>query len=48
MEIWRGYPARQLRALLDDGRRDLIQLCSRCNAYRSFDFSRFANPAYDE
>jgi len=26
---------------LDDGRRDLIHLCSRCNAYEGYDFSRF-------
>ncbi len=41
-EIWEGYAAQCLRALLDDGRRDLIHLCSRCNAYREFDFGKFA------
>ncbi len=41
-EIWEGYAARCLRALLDDGRRDLIHLCSRCNAYQDFDFGKFA------
>jgi len=41
-EIWTGYAANHLRALLDDGRRDLVHLCSRCNAYRNYDFSRFA------
>ncbi len=41
-EIWDGYIARQLRGILDDGRRDLIHLCSRCNAYKNYDFSRFA------
>ena len=41
VEIWRSYAARQLRNLLDDGRRDLINLCSRCNAYEDYDFSRF-------
>jgi MoaA/NifB/PqqE/SkfB family radical SAM enzyme len=41
LEIWDGYAARHLRALLDDGRRDLIQLCSRCDAYQNFDFSQF-------
>lgn len=45
LEIWRGHAVRHLRALLDDGRRDLIHLCSRCNAYAKFDFSRFAAPA---
>ncbi len=42
LEIWQGYLVRHLRALLDDGRRDLIHLCSRCNAYQGFDFSRFS------
>jgi len=41
-EIWDGYAARCLRATLDDGRRDLIHLCSRCNAYQDFDFGKFA------
>jgi len=45
LDIWNSYVAQQLRALLDDGRRDLINLCSRCNAYAKFDFSKFANPA---
>lgn len=40
-EIWDGWVARQLRSLLDDGRRDLITLCSRCNAYAGFDFTPF-------
>jgi len=40
-EIWDGYAATCLRALLDDGRRDLIHLCSRCNAYGGFDFGKF-------
>jgi radical SAM protein with 4Fe4S-binding SPASM domain len=41
-DIWTGYAANHVRALLDDGRRDLIHLCSRCNAYKDYDFSRFA------
>ncbi len=41
-EIWASYAAKVTRAVLDDGRRDLLQLCSRCNAYDSYDFSRFA------
>jgi len=41
-EIWEGYAAKHLRALLDDGRRDLVNLCSRCNAYEDYDFSRFS------
>jgi MoaA/NifB/PqqE/SkfB family radical SAM enzyme len=40
-EIWESYAANCLRDLLDDGRRDLIQLCSRCNAYEGFDFDKF-------
>ena len=44
-EIWESYAARCLRATLNDGRRDLIHLCSRCNAYQGYDFSRFTvNP----
>ena len=41
LEIWQSYAAQHLRGLLDDGRRDLIHLCSRCNAYTGYDFSRF-------
>lgn len=41
-EIWNGHALAHLRALLDDGRRDLIHLCCRCNAYAGYDFSRFA------
>ncbi len=41
-DIWEGYTAQCLRAVLDDGRRDLIHLCSRCNAYEDFDFEKFA------
>ncbi len=41
-EIWESYAARCMRAALDDGRRDLLNLCSRCNAYQDYDFSRFA------
>ncbi len=44
LEIWHGFAARQLRALLEDGRRDLIHLCARCDAYAGFDFSRFLRP----
>lgn len=44
-EIWTGHAVSHLRALLDDGRRDLIHLCSRCNAYADYDFSRFATSA---
>ena len=44
-EIWEGYAARCLRAVLDDGRRDLIHLCSHCNAYDSYDFSKFETGA---
>ncbi len=47
-EIWDGHAARHLRGLLDDGRRDLIHLCSRCNAYKDFDFQRFVNKEREE
>ncbi len=40
-EIWTGHVVNNLRTLLDDGRRDLITLCSRCNAYQGYDFSKF-------
>ncbi|MBU8870793.1 MAG: radical SAM protein [Gemmatimonadales bacterium] len=40
-DIWASHAANCLRNLLDDGRRDLIHLCSRCNAYAGYDFSRF-------
>ena len=43
LDIWGGYVANQMRALLDDGRRDLLTLCSRCNAYEGFDFDQFEN-----
>jgi MoaA/NifB/PqqE/SkfB family radical SAM enzyme len=42
-EIWEGYAAACLRDVLDDGRRDLIHLCSRCNAYQDYDFTKFEN-----
>ncbi len=42
-EIWESYAAGCIRATLNDGRRDLIHLCSRCNAYKDYDFSRFAS-----
>ena len=41
-EIWESYAVRCMRAALDDGRRDLLNLCSRCNAYQNYDFSGFA------
>ena len=40
-EIWDSHAANCLRDLLNDGRRDLIHLCSRCNAYEGYDFARF-------
>ena len=41
-EIWESYAVQCMRATLDDGRRDLLNLCSRCNAYQDYDFSSFA------
>ena len=47
-EIWESHAARCMRATLDDGRRDLLNLCSRCNAYQDYDFSRFATDSGTE
>ena len=41
-DIWEGHAAACVREVLDDGRRDLLTLCSRCNAYQDYDFSKFA------
>lgn len=38
-EIWRGAINQKYRALLNDGKRDEIHLCSRCDAYKNYDFS---------
>lgn len=40
-EIWLGNPNQQFRSMLDKGERDKIHLCSRCDAYKKYDFSRW-------
>ena len=45
MEIWDSAQFDAVRAILNDGRRDLLQLCSRCDAYENHDFSEYeVNP----
>ncbi len=41
LEIWNGPVMAAMRALLDRGRRDLIHLCSRCDAYDDVRFVGF-------
>jgi hypothetical protein len=41
MEIWNGTVMRAMRDLLNRGRRDLIHLCSRCDAYQDVKFVGF-------
>ena len=38
-EIWNGELNRKYRILLNEGRRDEIILCSKCDGYKSYDFS---------
>ncbi len=40
-EIWLGNPNQQYRSMLDKGERDKIHLCSRCHAYKKYDFSKW-------
>jgi hypothetical protein len=45
LEIWSSAQFEAVRTLLDDGRRELIHLCSRCDAYEKHDFSKYeVNP----
>jgi pyruvate-formate lyase-activating enzyme len=45
MEIWGSAQYDAVRTLLNDGRRELIHLCSRCDAYEKHDFSQYeVNP----
>ncbi|MHA1796749.1 MAG: radical SAM/SPASM domain-containing protein [Promethearchaeota archaeon] len=39
--IWLGQINTLYRKLLDQGKRDKILLCSRCDAYRNYDFSKW-------
>jgi len=43
-EIWLGNPNQQFRNLLEKGERDKILLCSRCDAFKKYDFSNW--PGY--
>ena len=43
LEIWNGPEMHAMRELLNRGRRDLITLCSRCNAYEDVSFVGFEN-----
>jgi len=46
LDIWNGRVMAAMRTLLDRGRRDLIHLCSRCDAYANVRFVGFdAEPA---
>ena len=45
LEIWNGVTMRAMRDLLDRGRRDLLYLCSRCDAYADVHFVGFDAPA---
>jgi MoaA/NifB/PqqE/SkfB family radical SAM enzyme len=40
-EIWLGNPNQKFRQLLDKGKRDKILLCSRCDAFKKYDFSKW-------
>jgi pyruvate-formate lyase-activating enzyme len=41
LEIWNGSEMQAMRQLLNRGRRDLITLCSRCDAYKDIRFAGF-------
>jgi MoaA/NifB/PqqE/SkfB family radical SAM enzyme len=40
-EIWNGEILHQYKAYLDKGEREKILLCSRCDAYKGYDFSNW-------
>lgn len=40
-EIWTGAMNKHYRNLLNEGKRDKILLCSRCDAYKRYDFSNW-------
>lgn len=44
LEIWNGTEMQAMRSLLNRGRRDLITLCSRCDAYKDIHFVGFEAP----
>jgi hypothetical protein len=41
LDIWNGEVMRHHRELLDAGKRDQIELCSRCDAYQQVDWSQW-------
>ncbi|MCP4298154.1 MAG: radical SAM protein [Proteobacteria bacterium] len=41
LDIWNGKIMDHCRHLLDEGRRSEIELCSRCDAYKNFDFEKY-------
>lgn len=45
LDIWNGEVNRRYRALLAEGRRDQILLCSRCDAYKNYPFEGFSSPS---
>jgi uncharacterized Fe-S cluster-containing radical SAM superfamily enzyme len=45
LDIWNGEVLKQYRKLLDAGARDQILLCSRCDAYKNYDFNAKKNDA---
>jgi hypothetical protein len=45
LDIWNGPVMRAMRELLNRGRRDLIHLCSRCDAYADVHFVGFDTPS---
>jgi len=45
LDIWNGPIMKSMRELLNRGRRDLITLCSRCDAYADVQFVGFDVPA---
>ena len=45
LEIWKGEVNRRYRALLEQGRRRDILLCSKCDAYKNHRFEGFPQPA---
>ena len=41
MEIWESEIMKECRNLLDQGKREEINLCSRCDAYEHRDFTEY-------
>ena len=41
LDIWNGEVINHCRKLLDEGKRAEIHLCSRCDAFKNFDFNSF-------